>query len=421
MVIPETVSPTSQTASQIGYRNLFQDYVARSTDLLTAQLKNHEGLLSPELQARVWLTLNYGLRSKLAWSSTRELLLCLAPKMDQAGVWEDWLPCLGRGIERSRQADDAETEAELSMHMGGLLLRLSQPELAQAKLQHAAQLFKKLELSKRWAVALARLADLAYKSEGDLERALDLLQRAFSVLEADDPERAPCYFVRGNIACEQYDLDQAAIYFIQARVLSEQSGDIRLHALSLLNLGRVYHQQSLYKQAQEFYEWAIDIFGDLGDPVNLAVAQMNLGTIRMHSNDFGGALRRYEEAESTLRRCHGDRRYLGMIYNNKGMAYTELGDWQRAEEAFEASIAIWEELKNHPARLNAEDNLGVVYLNRGAYTQAAKIFERALAELDDLQRNLPELEELHEELTSHLQESKTRRSEPVLQWLALPA
>lgn len=421
-----THSSSGAAASEAEYRGVFQDYVTRSTEVLSGQLLNFEGLLSQELQARVWLTLSYSLRLNRAWPSTRELLLMVAPKMERAGTWEDWLPCLARGVEKSQAVGDTNAEAELSLHLGHLLQRVGQSGGARKWLETARSLFDQLELPQRQAVALARLANLAARVDGDPIAAGELLERALSLIAVDDPEGAFCYFVGGVIALEKHELEEATDYFLRARDLAEQAGDRRLNALALLNLGRIYEQRGLFEPAETHYEWAIKAFSTIEDPVNLAVAHMNLGIVHMSCQDYGNAIRRYNEAESVLRRCHGDRRYLAMVYNNKGMAYAEMEEWSQAEDAFVASINFWRKLNNPLARLNVEDNLGDVYLRRGQLEQAVQIFESALEELAQLDAdsaisNPAESEQLRADLTNHLAQTNARRDERILGRNAAPA
>jgi tetratricopeptide (TPR) repeat protein len=413
---PGLAGSDSGSSNQAEYRGVFQDYVARSTEALSGQLDSFEGLLSQELQARVWLTLSYSLRLNRAWPSTRELLLMVAPKMERAGTWEDWLPCLARGIEKSQSIGDAEAEAELSLHLGHLLHRVGEPAGARKWLEAANRLFEELALPKRQAIALARLANLAYRAEADPAGAEDLLARALDLLDPTDPDGTFCNFVGGVLALGHHNLERATDYFLQARDLADRGNDRRLKALALLNLGRIYEQRGLFEPAETHFEWAIDAFSTIEDPVNLAVAYMNLGIVHMGCHDYDKALQRYTQAETVLRRCHGDRSYLAMVYNNQGMAYTEMAEWSRAEDAYVASINIWRELNNPLARLNVEDNLGDVYLRQDSLNQAADVFESALEELAQLVANgtisnPAECSQLRADLTSHLEQTNARRQE----------
>lgn len=391
------------------YRGVFQDYVARSTDVLSGQLHNFEGLLSQELQARVWLTLSYGLRLNWAWSSTRDLLLTVAPKMEQAGMWEDWLPCLARGVEKSQSVGDREAEAELSLHLGHLLQRVGKAEPAQKWLTSAHDIFSELGQPSRQAIALGRMANLVYRTDGNHLEALDILSRALKLVAPNEPETAYCHFVRGTILLDQGELENATDAFLLARDLAERGADRRLKALTLLNLGRIYMERDLLEPAEMHYEWAIDVFTTIEDPVNSAVAQMNLGVVYTVAKDLPRAVRCFDQAETILRRCHGDRRYLAMVYNNKGMAYADLEDWRNAEDAYLSGIRIWRELDHSLARLNVEDNLGDLYLRQGHSEKAAAIFTAALQELQALGSN-PAIRDsaqyghLLEDLSSHLKQ-----------------
>ncbi|MEX1020485.1 MAG: tetratricopeptide repeat protein [Litorilinea sp.] len=400
--IPQAASPLTAGASGNEYGSIFESYVGRSLEMLARQLEQVEGLLAQELQARFWQTLEYGLRIRTAWPATRALLLAVAPKIEQTGTWDEWLPCLGKSIERSQAVDDKAAEAELRMHLGHLLFRVGEVETARHQLELAGHLFGQLGQMPRHAVALARLAQLVHRADGDAHAARDLAERALRMVTRSDLEAAYCHFVHGTLAGEELAVGEAAAALDEARRLAEQAGDRRLHALALLNLGRLYAQRTLYEPAETYYEWAIAAFVALEDPVNLAVAQMNLAIIYMESGKYNQALRRYDEAETTLRPLH-DRRYLAMIYNNKGMVYTEMQDWARAEEAYLAACGLWRQLDEPVSLANVMDNLGELYMAQGAPRQAVATFADALALLHTGHFGSAEARRLGDEIAAHLE------------------
>ena len=65
---------------------------------------------------------------------------------------------------------------------------------------------------------------------------------------------------------------------------------------------------------------------------------------------------------------------------NLGIAYRSVGEYEKARELFEESLAILKEIgdRNGKAR-TCYVNLGTVYLSTGEYEKARELFEKSLA------------------------------------------
>lgn len=396
--------PPPQGAGQAEYGGVFQSYVARNTDLLARQLASTPGLISQELQARIWLTLSYGLRLDWAWPGTRDLLLMVAPRMEQAGVWDEWLPCVAQGIERSQAVGDRATEAALSLHLGHLLFRLRDFKAARRWLEHAAQVALQEGLANPYAEALARKAQLILRSENDVASAMEWVEAALARVEPDSVTTAFCRFVRGTLRLARLDYGAASEDFETARRLAQEQGDARLSALALVNLGRLYEQRELYEPAETFYEWAIATFTKLEDPINLAVTQMNLGIVYMCTGKIGKAMRSYDAAEATFRRLQ-ERRYLAMLYNNRGMAAAEAGDLAQAVSAYQTACELWAALDEPLAWANVLDNLGMLYSEAQNTRAALASFDHGLQVIRDAPEASNERQRLQAELRAHRQDA----------------
>ena len=77
---------------------------------------------------------------------------------------------------------------------------------------------------------------------------------------------------------------------------------------------------------------------------------------------------------------------LAMLYNNIGMAYAGLQQWEQAENFYRDSIQRWQQLNNDRSCVNTMDNLGELYLQwhqkERALAILAEAYEIALT-LDD--------------------------------------
>jgi tetratricopeptide (TPR) repeat protein len=72
-----------------------------------------------------------------------------------------------------------------------------------------------------------------------------------------------------------------------------------------------------------------------------------------------------------------DRSQIAKIYNNLGLCYKHLGQYEKAMKFHEQSLSIHEEVGNREGKANASVNLGTCHANLGNYTKALQLFEEA--------------------------------------------
>ncbi|MCE7982372.1 MAG: tetratricopeptide repeat protein, partial [Caldilinea sp. CFX5] len=131
--------------------------------------------------------------------------------------------------------------------------------------------------------------------------------------------------------------------------------------------------------------------------------------IQRYTNELNELYTRYQEAETNFQAIH-DNRYLAMVYNNMGVVYTSLEQWDEAEATLQLGIALHKRIEDKKAWINTKGNLGIAYLKQDRYTQAIQTFQEALAELQTTTPD-PEHERLGREITKYLTQAQERYQE----------
>ncbi|MBV7329347.1 tetratricopeptide repeat protein [Chloroflexi bacterium TSY] len=281
--------------------------------------------------------LSYAFKIPEAWPYTRDLLLTMAPKMEQAGFREEWIPYLKQGIEQSRFLNDPPTEAELNHHLGLLHQFLGHYDEARKFLTISSVLFKELNHLRNQAKVINRLAYIA-RIEGCYEEANSLVRTALTLLDEEDIGRGFSYFVLGSIALDEREWQFAENYFRQSLAFWEKEGDERKIAWGLRNLGPSLRAQERYDEAITCYRRAIELLENIQDPVEQAATQVNLGVIYSLQGQPDEALRLYELAEIIFRQTNDELR-LARTLVNKGIDYRNVRQWKYAESAYLSSIS----------------------------------------------------------------------------------
>ena len=371
--------PTAPGAAP-AYQLLFHRYIDSALRTALADLTTENFVLSESQRQQVWHLLSYGLVVQESWPQVRDLLLALAPKMEQAGFRDEWLAYLGSGLVQARSLGDRRAEAELNLQVGFLHLRMRQLDQAQLHLSTAQALFTDLgDLVGRCA-AMNRLAATA-RYVGNVTQARSLIDYTLSALPEETAEWAYSHFAAGLLYRELLDLDVALRHFEQSLAVSIRLGNRRQTGLCVLNLGLVHFAQKTYAQAAERAMAAGAIFEEIGDLHNLATAHMNAGIAYGQLDQLDQTLALYARSEAIFHRVH-DPVSLAMICCNQGIAYRQLKQPSQAADAFKAGIDLWAQVGNVKRRINLVSGLGKAQMDLGQFDTAIETLTAGLAELE---------------------------------------
>lgn len=357
----------------------FRTYLERNLRYLTRLVAHAEPIPSPEIRSQALHTLSYALGAPESWHFTRDLLLHLAPKMEQAGHRYDWLPYLQHATAFSQQLGDWASTAEFTLQQGILHRLLSEFDLAQSSLQHSIALCQQQQIDRIQARALNELAWVEYL-QSQTASASDHVQQALALLPANDPERAMCYRVQGMIAIAHERWSEAETLHRQALAIFESAGDQRKMAWSLQNLAYALRGQQRFEEAIGYYEQAAESLQQMGDLYHWSVVQMNLG---ISFNQFGKpeiALNHYTTASSIPHNIM-DAFHQARLSLNIAVSLLALAHFPNAESKFQEAIQLYSQIGSKAWRLNAMDGLAMTYIGWQKFDQAIQILQQALVEL----------------------------------------
>lgn len=389
------------------YAKTFKRFVGNSIRAVHHRLLALENEIpGEEIQSQALQSLDFALPTAETWAISREVLALLAPKMEQAGLRDGWLPYLQRGIERSRAEGDVGTEGELHYHLGLLHELRVRFDDACSAYEKSAHLFSALDERQREARAISRQAYVARLQQRH-EQALALAERALSLAPEGSAEHAGCCFTLGTIAFDRREWETSIRWFRSSLAAWERLGDQRMVAFALRNLGPALHWTRAYDEAIVCYERALAIFDEVPDPVHQALTRMNLGIVYSLTGQSERSLALYAQAEPVFRRTEDDLR-LALLYGNMGYANRQLSRWQAAEESYRLSIERWRRIGVKASAVNGLDGLGLVLLGSGRLEEALAVFGEALATLEEIPDD-PRYDYLHQMVTGHREEAEKAR------------
>lgn len=344
------------------YSSVFRRLIGRSVTLALEDVMRPGWRLAPEKRAQLLFALANMLHLPTAWPSALPLLAALAPRLEQAGLREDWLGYLEHGIACCAISGDQQTAACLTLERGVLLERLGRLSEAQACLAEAIARFVALRDRRGEAKARNRLA-YVLRGRQLSAAAAQHVDYALQLLDPADAEALYSCMVLGLLAYDRRDWETAEQH-LRACVDGWRGGEERrLYAMSLINLAAVYMRTESFAQSRECLDSAVGLLAAIGDTANEALVHLNMGVACLFLRQPQAAVAELLAAEEVFRALQDVQR-LALIYSNLALAYAELGEHQAAERHFEAALQRFAALEDHPNWIDTLLDLAELRLQR---------------------------------------------------------
>lgn len=369
------------TPYAMDYPTLFRQHIERSAARAQADVQRAGSPLPDEVREQTLHVLSFALDLPSTWPSTRDLLQTLAPQLEQAGLRDDWIPFLEKGIAVSETQGDTAAGAELRLQLGILLQAVGQYAEARKCLDAAAAAFAAANHPRGQAHALSRAAYITHLQNRAAE-GQPLVEAAVALLNEDDPELGYCCLVLGMLAFDKDDWDSAIAHGHRAVALCERHGQPRTAAFAFNNLSMAYRWAGRYADAAACGERAIRLFEEVGDPVNLGAALYTLGNVHIMQGDAQKALELYLRSEAIMRQYGEGRAALTLL--GIARALRLLDRYAAAESYYRQTVEALRSLDDRIGVVNALDGLGLTYHAMGLPDQARAAYMEALHELGSM-------------------------------------
>ncbi|MDR5591097.1 tetratricopeptide repeat-containing sensor histidine kinase [Christiangramia sp. SM2212] len=176
----------------------------------------------------------------------------------------------------------------------------------------------------------------------------------------------------------------------EARDFSNQIKDSIGLAASQWDLAHFYHNVNTEDSAYYYYNSAQKIYQDLGDEYNSASLLLNMAIIQKNIKDYTGSEVSTTNAITLLKPLQ-EYSQLYAAYNNLGIIFGELEQYDKALEYFNIGISYLEKSGEENLYPSVWNNMGVVYRDSKRYRDALNYFEKALHFNSNIKNTDPEL------------------------------
>lgn len=200
---------------------------------------------------------------------------------------------------------------------------------------------------------------------------LQLLRQA-----KDDTLKVNLLYEYGDIFVQEKP-DSATSYFNEAKRLAQKANHPRGIAAYASHQIVVLNNRGAFKEALQVAREALEIYKQVGDKKELAVAYLNVGSEWHYLADFALAAEYYLSAKKLAEEID-DRRLQRITNNNLASVFIELKEYEKGKRYAQTSLSIAKELKNDYAISSSSYNIATADMHLKRYDEALSLYREIL-------------------------------------------
>jgi tetratricopeptide (TPR) repeat protein len=297
----------------------------------------------------------------------------------QQGDWDNSLIALQQAYELATAANDVTTQAQI---LNGLSFTLWLYDDYREAYEAAAAVLELAEAPEtELATAQSHLGMISWLV-GELSEAEDWCQKSVQLLEQRDDEAslAGAYNRLGLVHFSQGKLSAARQAAERSLALREKLGDFWGHAFSLTNLGKIAAAQGDFEQAFSLFNSAQKLFEQVNSQDGLMILSTSFGWALCYQARYEEALAWLAKAEQLAVKIGKHTAYgLSYIYLLEARARLALGEPERARSLTNDAFELVQAAENREYIALALANLAEIYAVEGKPVVAEEMFQRSLA------------------------------------------
>ncbi|MFM6738492.1 MAG: tetratricopeptide repeat protein, partial [Microcystis panniformis] len=144
-------------------------------------------------------------------------------------------------------------------------------------------------------------------------------------------------------------------------------------------------RRGYYQTLADYYLELVTVYQQQEEQTNwkYTASLTSLGNVYYSLGEYQKAIEFYQQSLAIFREI-GDRGGEAKSYGNLGNAYGSLGEYQKAIEFNQQSLAIEREIGDRGGEAKSYNNLGNVYYSLGEYQKAIEFHQQSLAILREI-------------------------------------
>ncbi|MCB8976046.1 MAG: tetratricopeptide repeat protein [Ardenticatenaceae bacterium] len=284
----------------------------------------------------------------------------------------------------SRQLNQSREQARLLEQIGDLLYHKGDLRDAEENYHTASLLYKSRGNLSSYSRILAMLASLK-DIQGESEEGILLCRTALetAVQAQDQLAQANANLNLANIYRRIRNWDQALQTAQTAYAIYHRLGHSSLLTKTSITLIAIWAESGEWEKIDQLSTELMTVLNSSGDVHNLSQLKNNLGILAFSQGNYNVAEAAWQEALKLHSQIQEPTELAG-IYNNLGMVYTQLKEWETAEEMLLKAVTAYRRFGDVFNWANSLDNLADLYEAQGQTAEFQHTLQEAIAGLQVL-------------------------------------
>ncbi|AFZ20958.1 CHAT domain-containing protein [Allocoleopsis franciscana] len=297
-----------------------------------------------------------------------------------------------RALDLYREIKDRQGEGAAWGNLGMNYYELRNYPKAIECFQQVLAIARELSVHQVEANSLKGLG-LSYSAMGHYSKAIEYYQQILAIVQERKDRSSEGYLVKqlemdleedalnnlGVVYLRLGDYPKALEYYQQNLVLVRKRKYRQAEGTALNNLGVVYLRLGDYPKALEYYQQCLVIAREIREyQQSLAIARER-GDYQMEETDLDKRIELMRSTGSIQLSLWLARQAEGVALDNLAVAYLGLGDYPKAIDYTQQSLAIAKDIKDRNGEGLALGTLGLTYLSLGNYAKAIDYQQQSLA------------------------------------------
>lgn len=312
------------------------------------------------------------------------LYLLLYPIIFGYADWDRWLVYSRQALHTSQLLHLKEQEALLLEKIGDILYHKGDLKEAEKSYFTSSKIYKNTENPSFYFRTLAMLATLK-DIQGEIDEGIALCQQTLALATLSENKLAIAHanLNLSNIYRRIRAWDKAQETAQSAYKLYNDLGNSTFLTKASISLIAIWAESGSWDKINQLAQELIDVLNENSDVHNLGQLKNNLGILAFGQGNHKLAEASWQEALQLLSQIQEPTEMAG-IFNNLGMVYTQLEEWETAEEMLLKAITAYRRFGDLYNWANSLDNLADLHEARNQTAEFKHTLQEAIVGLQSL-------------------------------------
>ncbi len=323
------------------------------------------------------------------------------PIISAQADWERWLVYLEKAVDWAHALGREIEEARLLMQISDIMIINANFDRADEYCQKSMELYKKLAQLDGYANSLLRTANI-FLRQGKSSEAISSVNEAIKIAKniGDPAIEAGALLTLSGYYLTIQDFSRSLEVGREAFSLSLDLKNEALASQALLTVMACLGELGEWGEAEEIASKLVSRYVEREDINNLTQLKNNIGILAFQKGEYLIAEAAWQESLRYHSQMQLPAQAAG-VYNNLGMVYTKLEEWEEAVKMLNSALRIYDGLGDLFYWANAMDNLADLHEARGETAVCCQILHSAL-ERTEHHLELPHLAALRQSMQERL-------------------